>query len=332
MPPQYLVLGNLTREFLLPASGSPRLDAPGGSLLYAGAGARVWVGESDVGLVGRVGDDYPRAWLNDVKGRGFDTAGVKILPQNLDAREFISYSESFEPNPANPVTQFARRGMTIPKSLFGYQPLEERAEQESRRLVVTDIPEEYLSARAALICPMDLSTQNQLIAGLKRGSAHTILLAPSSADMNPKAKRALPVFLSGVTALLISQEDLRGLFWGETHDLWAMAEAVSLYGCEYVAIKCGAQGQLLYAAGAKKKYEIPAYPSRLADLTGAGHAFNGGFLAGYCKNYDPLEGVFYGSVSASLKLEGSGAFYPLDVLPGLGEARLNVVRGMARDV
>ena len=73
MSPQYLVFGNLTREFLLPASGSPRLDALGGSLLYAGAGTRVWVGESDVGLVGRVGDDYPRAWLNEVKGRGFDT-------------------------------------------------------------------------------------------------------------------------------------------------------------------------------------------------------------------------------------------------------------------
>ncbi|HMR99196.1 MAG TPA: carbohydrate kinase family protein [Anaerolineales bacterium] len=332
MSPHYLVFGNLTREFLLPPSGSPRLDVPGGSLLYAGAGARVWVDESDVGLVGRVGDDYPRAWLNDVRGRGFDTAGVKILPQNLDVREFLSYSESFEPNPANPVTQFARRELTVPKSLFGYQPPEERAGQEASRLVVTDIPEEYLSARAALICPMDLSTQNQLIAGLKRGNTHTILLAPSSVDMKPKAKRTLPVFLSGVTALLISQDELRGLFWGETHDLWEMAEAVSLYGCEYVAIKCGAQGQLLYAAGVKKRYEIPAYPSRLADLTGAGHVFNGGFLAGYCKNYDPLEGVFYGSVSASLKLEGSGAFYPLDVLPGLAEARLNVVKGLTREV
>ena len=332
MSPQYLVFGNLTREFLLPASGSPRLDALGGSLLYAGAGRRVWVGESDVGLVGRVGDDYPRAWLNEDKGRGFDTEGVRILPQNLDVREFLSYSESFEPTPANPVAQFARRELTIPKSLFGYQPLEERGGRESSRLVVTDIPEEYLSARAALLCPMDLSTQNQLMAGLKRGNIHTLLLAPSSVDMNPGAKRTLPVFLSGVTALLLSQEELRNLFWGETHDLWEMAEAVALYGCEYVVIKCGAQGQLLYAAGAKKKYEIPAYPARLADLTGARDAFNGGFLAGYCKNYDPLEAMFHGSVSASLKVEGSGAFYPLDVLPGLAEARLNVVKGLARDV
>jgi sugar/nucleoside kinase (ribokinase family) len=105
-----------------------------------------------------------------------------------------------------------------------------------------------------------------------------------------------------------------------------------MYGCEYVVIKCGARGQLLYDTNSKRRWEIPAYPARLADVTGAGDAFCGGFTAGYCKNYDPLEGVLYGNVSASLKLEGSGAFYLLDVLPGLAEARLNVLRDGVRKV
>lgn len=306
------------------------MDVPGGSLLYAAAGLRVW--EADIGLVSRVGDDYPRAWLNDFKSRGFDTMGVKSLPQQLDVREFLSYDENFEMNNVNPVTQFARRGMTFPKSLNSYQPPAEREPDEARKLLVTDIPEDYLYARAALICPMELSTQNQLIAGLKRGSVHTFVLDPLATSLTPKARRYLPALLNGVTALLLSQEELRNLFWGETHDLWQMAEAVSLYGCEYVVIKCGAQGQLLYEADSKRKVEIPAYPARIADPTGAGDAFDGGFLAGYCKDYDPLEGVFYGSVSASLKLEGAGAFYPLDVMPGLAEARLEAVRRLAREV
>jgi hypothetical protein len=42
--------------------------------------------------------------------------------------------------------------------------------------------------------------------------------------------------------------------------------------------------------------------------------------------------VLYGNISASLKLEGSGAFYPMDVIPGLAEARLNVLREMVRQV
>jgi len=150
--------------------------------------------------------------------------------------------------------------------------------------------------------------------------------------MEPTARRELPALLNGVTAFLPSQEELENLFWGETYDLWEMAEAVSMFGCEYVVIKCGALGQLLYVADTRRKWEIPAYPARLDDPTGAGDAFCGGFLAGYCRNYDPLEGVLHGNVSASLKLEGSGAFYPLDVLHGLAAARLNALKDMVRKV
>jgi hypothetical protein len=37
-------------------------------------------------------------------------------------------------------------------------------------------------------------------------------------------------------------------------------------------------------------------------------------------------------VSASLKLEGSGALYPLGTLSGLAEARLNVLKDLVRKV
>ncbi|RPJ17547.1 MAG: carbohydrate kinase family protein [Chloroflexi bacterium] len=172
--------------------------------------------------------------------------------------------------------------------------------------------------------PVDRGNEARQCAYLRRGSRPCLYEA--------EARRELPALLNGVTAFLPSQDELCSLFWGQTHDLWEMAEAVSMYGCEYVVIKCGMRGQLLYDTNNKRKWEIPAYPGRLADPTGAGAAFSGGFLSGYCKNYDPLEGVLYGNVSASLKLEGSGAFYPLDVLPGLAEARLSALRDMVREV
>jgi len=149
--------------------------------------------------------------------------------------------------------------------------------------------------------------------------------------MSPTAKRELPL-LHGVTAFLTSQEEIRNLFQAETHDLWAMAEGIAFYGVDYVVIKCGSQGQLLFISSNKKKYEVPAYPTRVADVTGVGDAFGGGFMAGFCKNYDPLEGVLHGNVAASLKLEGSGAFYSMDVLPGLADARLDMLRGLVREV
>jgi len=281
-------------------------------------------------LVGRVGNDYPRAWLNEVKSYDIDTTGIRILPQDLDVREFIAYNESFEVNHVNPVSHFARRELTFPKSLLGYQL--ERPLDEEQKLTVNDIPIDYLSARAAYLCPMDLVTQTQLIAGLKRGHIHTFILDPSSVTMTPTSRRDLPALLNGVTAFLPSEEEIRNLFQSETHDLWEMAEAASLYGCEYVIIKRGAQGQLLYDADAKRKWEIPAYPVRVEDVTGAGDVFGGGFVSGFCKNYDPLEGVLYGNVSASLKLEGRGAFYPLEMTQGLADARLSALREMVRQV
>lgn len=330
MNPEFLVFGQLTREYLLPSNGHPRLDVAGGNLLYAASGLKMW--EASVGLVGRVGEDYPREWLNECMARGFDTSGIRVVPKKLDQRDFISYTGSFEASRINPITHFARREMTFPKALLGYQPLHDRKLDEEGILIVTDIPDHYLTARAALLCPMGLTPQTQLIAGMKRGQVHTFVLEPDSNSMNPKARRVLPALLNGVTAVLTSLEELKNLFWGETHDPWEMAEMISVYGPEYVVIKCGPGGQLLYDVSTKRKWEIPAYPARLADPTGVGDAFNGGFLAGYCKSYDPLEGVLYGNISASLKLEGSGAYYPLDVMPGLGEARLHVLRDMVREV
>ena len=80
------------------------------------------------------------------------------------------------------------------------------------------------------------------------------------------------------------------------------------------------------------RYEIPAYPCRLVDPTGAGDAFCGGFLAGFQKTNDPLLAALHGGVSASLKIEGSGPFYELDVLPGLAEARLYSLKEMTREL
>src|SRR5574338_686747 len=133
MNPEFLVFGLLTREYLLPANGEPRLDTAGGNLLYAAAGLKLW--ESSIGLVGRVGDDYPREWLNVCMAHGFDTSGIHVVPKKLDLRDFLSYTDSLEASRINPITHFARRGMTFPKSLLGYQPPNERKMDREAALI-----------------------------------------------------------------------------------------------------------------------------------------------------------------------------------------------------
>ena len=333
MEPRFIIAGLLQREYILPPVGQPLLDAPGGNLLYAAGGLRVW--ETEIGLLGRVGEDYPLQWRKDIEARGFDTQGLKILPGNLDLRSFRAYSESFEPTRNNPVSHFARCRLNFPKALLGYQPPDSKLNPRGphpHAPTVGDIPDVYLSASAVHLCPMDFTSQGQLLSAFKAGLATTVTLDPEAAYMNPDFLKDLRELLNGLTAFLPSQEELQALFWGRTNDLWEMMEALGSYGCELVIIKRGGQGQWLYDAMGKHRWELPAYTSRMADPTGAGDAFCGGFLAGYRNFYDPLEAALYGNVSASLKVEGSGAFYPLDVVPGLAQARLEALREMVHRV
>jgi hypothetical protein len=334
MGPTYVIAGRITREFILPPVGQPLLDAPGGSALYAAGGLLVWDGNA--GLLAHVGEDYPRPWLKEIEAHGLDVRGVQILQQSLDLRSFRAYNDKFEPAHGAPVSLFARRELTFPKILLGYQyPLE--GQKDARKPDVlspipAEIPAEYREARAVHLCPMDFVSHNQLFTAFKAGSVPTITLDPSPGYMSPPFFRDLRVVLSGLTAFLPSEEELRGLFWGETHDLWEMAAAVGEYGCEIVVVKRGGQGQLVYNVPAKRKWEIPAYPARPADPSGAGDAFCGGFLAGFKETYDPLQAALYGNVSASLKVEGSGAFYPLSVLSGLSQARLTALKDLVRTI
>ena len=336
MPLTFALAGKLTREYLLPPNGSPRLDSPGGNLLYATGGLAVW--DTSIALISRVNQDYPQEWVSDLSERGLDVEGVYFDSESkqADLRSFIAYTDVNERSTSNAVSHFARRGMTFPKSLLGYHPKDETVkdlrEADPLSPAARFIPKEYRSINFLHICPFDFTSQSQMVNLFKGGSNQTISLDPAPGYMKPTFWRELRVVLQGVTAFLPSEEEMRSLFWGESHDLWEMAQRVSEYGPQFIVIKRGAQGQILYDATAKRRYEIPAYSVRLVDPTGAGDAFCGGFLAGFQRTNDPLQAVLHGNVSASLKLEGIGAFATLDAMPGLAEARLHALKEMAREI
>lgn len=336
MTPTFAIAGKLTREYLLPPTGNPRLDAPGGSLLYAAGGLAVW--DASIGLIARVDNEYPREWLNDLEKHGFDTRGIRIHPdlKHVDLRSFIAYTDKNERSHSSAVSHFARRQLTFPKSLLNYQHPDD-ANKTLRDLdplspAALDVPKDFREIHWAHICPFDFTSQSQMVTLFKSSSNQTVCLDPDPVYMKPRFWRDLRVVLQGLTAFLPSEDELRSLFWGETNDLWEMAHRISDYGPHIIVIKRGALGQYVYKADTNQRFEIPAYSSRVADPTGVGDAFCGGFLAGMQRTNDPLMAAMYGNVSASLKIEGTGPFYPLDVMPGLADARLQALKGMAREI
>ena len=334
MNPTFILAGHLHRDYLLSVHDRPQLDVPGGNLLYAAAGLGVW--ESSVGLLARVGEDYPHDWLRSFEKRGWDTRGIHINEEALDLRYFQAIQEDRSIKNGNPMAFFAQLGLAFPKSLLGYQPPVEKDENRKNSNPASprpdDIPSDYLNSHIVHLCPVDYVTGTRLTSAFRQASVTTITLDPSAAYMTGKTLYDVHILLGGLTAFLPSEEELRALFWGRTDDLWSMAEALGEFGCEFIVVKRGARGQMLYDSVSKKRWEIPAYPSRVVDVTGAGDSFCGGFLAGYHKSYDPLRAVLFGNVSASLAIEGSGALHALDALPGLAQARLASLEGLVHKI
>ncbi len=329
---RYLIAGPLRRNYILTNKGQAVLDAPGGGLLYAAAGTAIW--EEGVGLISRVGEDYPQEWLEQVARKGFDRRGIRILNETIDLRSFAAYSDVETRNTENPVSHFAKLGIPYPKGLLGYTPPTPQLDSRVRPGILTlrqnDFPSDYLDATAAHLCPMDFLTHTLMPAVLRQGQISTITMDPGENYMNPVFWDDIPVLLNRLTAFLCSEEKLEGLFQGRSTDLWEMAETLASYGCDIIVIKRGSQGQFLYNHANHSRWIIPAYPVEVEDPTGAGNAFCGGFLAGYRVSYDPLFAVLAGNISASMILEGIHPFYALDALPGLAKARLEALRDRVR--
>jgi sugar/nucleoside kinase (ribokinase family) len=334
--PRYLFAGQLTREYIVFPSGEALLDVPGGNALYASIGLAVWEPQPPPGIIARVGEDYPQEWLENFARKGLDVRGVRVLPQAVDLRSFVAFTDRTNRSYDDPVAHFARLGLPFPKALLGYRPAASQMDSRTRLLPTSlrqgDIPADYLDASAAHLCPLDYLTHSVLPAVLRQAEFTTVTLDPSPGYMNSIFWNEVPALLTGLTAFLPSEEEVRSLFQGRSRDLWEMAEGLAAYGCEIIVIKCGERGQLIYDSASHTRWEVPPYPARLVNPTGAGDAFCGGFLAGYRESYDPLEAVLHGNISAALVVEGSDPTYALEALPGLAEARLNSLRLAVRKV
>jgi sugar/nucleoside kinase (ribokinase family) len=332
--PRYIFAGQLRRDYVILPSGKALLDVPGGNLIYAAAGLALWETEPPPGLVARVGEDYPQEWIDDFEKHGLDTRGIRVLAEAIDLRSFYAYADQNTRLLDDPVTHFSRLGLEFPKALLGYRPptssLDSRTKLAPTSVRQGDIIPDYLDATAAHICPLDYLTHTLLPAVLRQAGFTTTTLDPSPGYMNPTYWDNIPALISGLSAFLPAEEEMRALFHGRSANLWEMAEALSDYGCEFIVIKRGEGGQLLYDSATHSRWEIPAYAARVNDPTGAGDAFCGGFLAGYRRTYDPLQAVLHGNISASITVEGYGVFYALDALPGLAQARLDALSQAVR--
>lgn len=325
--PQGILLGRLSRQTLINAQKQVYVDQAGGGLLYAAAGSALWGVRP--GFVARVGQDYPRQWIAEIDALGFDTSGIRILPQSVDLRHFIAYRQIEQALHENPIKHFAELGMPMPKSLLGYQAPKPRLDSRKTRSTLTlrseDLPAHYARAKAAHLCPLDYISHSTMPPLLREKGVRLVSVAASNSYMHPDFWNDVAGLVNGLSAFISTENQMRTLFSGRSHDLWEMAEWLGSQNCACVVIQRGKKGQILFDAQGRRRYRIAGYPARAKDVTGGDDAFGGAFLAGLQAGHDALHTTLQGAVAASLAAEGSGPFYVLDSSPGLAQSRLQAL-------
>jgi ribokinase len=328
------IVGGLRMDYFITPDGETHAGLIGGPGIYAAVGARIW--SNDVGLISRVGAGYPAEWLKKFERHGIDVSLVKMLPEPIEMRHFFAYHERERVIQSNPATFFLQAGTTMPKELVGYQaPTSTASIKETYSPLSvrpTDLPDPPAGILSAHICPANYLTHSTLPLRLRELGAEIITLDPSGEYMHAAYRNDLPLLVNGLDAFLLNEREARAVFEPATPDLPEMAQAFCDMGCRYVVFKRGLRGQLVYDGSNQRGWEIPAYNSRVKDITGAGDAYCGGFNVGLEQTNDILQAALYGTTSASLTVEGTGALFALGALPGLASARLDALRALVKPI
>ena len=332
MPSRYMILGGLREDYCITHTNQAFLGVIGGNAAYAAAGAAVW--SSSVGIVSRIGSNYPRPWLAQIQAAGIRTDAIRILPDNQDTRTFYKYLSLQERVDTNPATYFLQARLPLPMALADYRSSTEGQDNQEEfgplALRPSDLPASLESTAGAHLAPGNYLTHSILPTRLRELGVRLITVDPSIRYMQPHFRHKLRILVNSLSAFLPSEAEARSFFQPRPPGLWEMAEEFASFGCPIVLLKRGAAGQYLLDHNARRRWHIPASPARVVDVTGAGDAYCGGFLVGLEQTGDPVEASLRGNVSASLAVEGHGPLHALGAAPGLAEARLATLRTAVR--
>ena len=319
--PSIICFGGLRIDYLISAQGDVTLRQCGGNAMYSAVGARVW--GAAVGLVGRVGQNYPRGWLDQAQAGGIDTAGVHWFDTDAEMRTFFAHHPTGGRVEGDPSFHFGRLGLPVPPDLLTYHQADADQEDEVYRplwLTPADLPPAYLSAQAFHLAPMNWDGHASLVHALRQRGAGVISLDPGERYMTAGRRSEVADLLGQVDIFLPSELETTPLLG----DLSPQAAGgwFAAHGPRVVVLKQGGRGVLVYDRQADRFYHAPPVPTTIRDVTGAGDAFCGGFLVGWQETGDPVQAARYGAVSASFVLEDFGALYALRYGRTDAEARL----------
>ncbi len=253
-------------------------DILGGAATYASIAASYF---APARLVGVVGADFPKRFMQRLRRHGVDLGGLQVDPAGKTFFWSGRYGENFDrcDNLVTDLNVFEKFSPVIPK--------------------------EYADSRYVMLGAITPALQHQVMDQVARGA---FVLADTRglwiAVARPDLERLLPR-----VDLFVLNEDEAGELSGEKN-LIVAGRYIRRMGPRIVIVKKGSHGSLLFHPDGF--FALPAYPvSRLVDPTGAGDSYAGA-LIGYLASVNRTDfaalrkAIAYATACASLTVESFG--------------------------
>ena len=252
------------------------VEGLGGAATYFSIAASNY---TQVHLVGVIGEDFPASHVDMLKAKGIGLEGLETLPGRT-FRWTGRYHEDLN------------RRDTLDTQLNVFEQFHPKLPQAAR------------DAKYLFLANIHPALQLEV---LEQAAAEFIALDTMNLWIDT-TRDELDVVMRRVDAVLINDSEVTDLT-GE-HDLEKGAREIGNLGPRIVVVKRGEHGCLLFDGA--RFFAAPAFPiERLADPTGAGDSFGGGFM-GYIASKDATdpatlrEAVIHGTVVASFTCAAGG--------------------------
>ena len=252
----------------------------GGSASYIGLSASQF--DVDSAIVSVVGGDFPQDYLDLFLKRDIDISSIEIIKEG----KTFFWSGRYH-NDMNTRDTLA----TELNVLENFQPI---------------VPEAYKDAKILVLGNLHPIVQSSVLDQMSESS--TLVILDTMNFWMDHALNDLLDVIKRVNVITINDEEARQLT--SEHSLVTAAKKIHEMGPEYVVIKKGEHGALLF--NGTNVFFAPALPlESVFDPTGAGDTFAGGF-AGFLAQTENIsfenmkKAVIYGSTLASFCVEKFG--------------------------
>jgi cytidine kinase len=271
-----LVVGSTALDSIrTPTAENPKLL--GGSASHAAVAASFF---SPVKLVGVVGQDFPKKYVQLYKKHRIDLTGLQIKEGQT-----FHWSGEYEVNMDN------RRTLLTELGVF--------------ETFTPHLPADYKKSPFVLLANIAPSLQAHVLDQMQKPK---FVVADTMDLWLNIALKDLVALLKRVDGFVLNESEAHQLT--ECTNMLNALKAIHKMGPKYVIIKKGHNGALL--SSPKGLFIAPAYPlKKVVDPTGAGDSFVGGMMGYLATSSGSIENnlrraIIYGTVVASFCCEGFG--------------------------